>query len=94
MEKQNAKIYATEPDYDLSDYTKAYQWIQKKKTIQVKKVSSFLKLNFVPSAATINISKDIVDEFVRVRNEASWTDFDDLIQSEASMWCIETEDSN
>ena len=26
----NAKIYATEPDYDLSDYTKAYQWIQKK----------------------------------------------------------------
>jgi hypothetical protein len=65
-----------------------------KKTIQVKKVSSFLKLNFVPSAATVNISKDIVDEFIRVRNETSWTDFNHLIQSEASMWCIVTEDSN
>ena len=63
----NAKIYASEPVYTLKYQTAAYQWIQAKKIVQIKKLNSGIKLNYIPTSTNQVISKDIVDVFMRSR---------------------------
>ena len=43
----NAKLYETQPNYSLEDYTKAYQWLQAKKPAQIKKINRDLKFHFL-----------------------------------------------
>ena len=66
----NAKLFSTVPDMTLEDYTKAYQWLQKKKSVKVKKSDfneSRINLNFIPSSTSEHFSRDSIDYFMHER---------------------------
>ena len=89
----NAKIYAHTPIYSLEDQTNAYHWLLKKKQVHVK-TQTALKLNFVSSSSTRNITKEDVENFMRARAELNWDDLDSLFESESSIWCIVLDESD
>ena len=85
----NAKLYAYSPVYSLEEMTKAHQWIQKKRNVQVKKIDASLRLNFIASSfASVEITKESVESFMRVCGEQCWENFDELVKLESSIWCI------
>ena len=83
----NARIFATVPELALCDWTKAYQWLQRKQPIVVIKLQE-LKLYYIGSSKNPDINKRTVDAWMTTHLDCAWDNFDALTRHEESMYCI------
>ena len=82
------KFYAFYPRYSLEEQTKAYQWINKNKIVDIKEVAC-TKLFFIPTATNNHIDNKIVETYMTIRdNPEVCKSLDELHKSVSSLWCL------
>ena len=88
----NLKKFFTEPDFQLNDYTVAYQWDKLKKVFTKAKHDS-KKLHLVPSSDTVkSVTEEVCLEYLNVQTWNSYNSF--LLNASKTLNVIQFNEAN
>ena len=89
----NNKVWATEVEIDLKDFTDSHQWLLLKKDI-VSKTMLGRKFYFTPASDRTDLTKAEVNDHVDSRMSRCWPTFDEYVLQENSIWCVDINTQN